>query len=134
MLYSLSGQWAHDRPPRSGESFRDYHVLGKTVITDPKIKQELIDALDKSMHELADQAACHIPHHGIRAVSGSRTIDVRICFGCQNISVFNGDRSFGSTISRSAAPLFNRILKQNRVPMPENSDVGPTKVPPADDE
>ena len=113
-LYSLSPNPGGDGP---GERFHRFPVLGKTVISDGQVKRKLIDALYKSIPEASGAASCHMPRHGIRAVKGSRTLDLTICFACENIYFYDYGRMSYSEMSASAKPVFNAVLVENHVPL-----------------
>lgn len=62
---------------------------------------------------------CFNPRHGIRAVSGGKTVDLLICFECRHVEVYeNGKLIMRRDPGTDAAKLyFDRVLTQARVPL-----------------
>jgi hypothetical protein len=91
--------------------FHEHRILGKTLITDPKIKRHLLDAMYESIgNSNGDMAACFNPRHGIHAVSKQKTVDLVICFECGQTEVYDEHGMHGTTNTSSPKPVFDRVL------------------------
>jgi hypothetical protein len=115
-LYSLE--------PRAAQGETDFHgwkVLGKTAVKEADVRKKLITALEKGAAESdGSRPDCFNPRHGIRVSRGGKTMDLVICFECQQVEVYAGDeRGKNFLISKSPRPVFNQVLKDARVPLPK---------------
>jgi len=103
---------------KSKGKFHDVEVLGKTVVTGNR-KAALLSAL---YHGIAyndhNNAACFNPRHAIHCVQGKQTIDVVICFQCENVDTYvNGQlASHDAIISKDSKGIFNQVLKEAGIP------------------
>jgi hypothetical protein len=116
-LYSL-------RPvqPRSfkGESFHGWPVLGKTTIKDPDTRKRLRAALARGANLISQGLPgpmCFNPRHGIRATHGDQTIDLLICFECEQVEA-HGAMDYYFHIMGSQQEPFDAVLKEAGVPLP----------------
>jgi hypothetical protein len=96
--------------------FHGYLILGQTRITTAKTRMDLLNALYADLGK-GDPAYCFNPRHGIRAVRGNKTIDLVICFECQQIEIYDERGKGGTLIAHSPQPVFDRILTQASVPL-----------------
>lgn len=105
-------------------TFHGYQVLGKTSVEDAATRLRLIDALKKGIAENDGRVAgCFNPRHRIRAVHGSKTVDVVVCFECFSAKIFvDGDHRSGFLTTASPQPDFDRVLHDATVP----TDAGPS--------
>ena len=63
-------------------------------------------------------AGCFNPRHGNRATRGTGVFDLVICFECFAISVYvDGERKSGFLTSDSPQPVFDRVLRDARIPL-----------------
>jgi hypothetical protein len=119
-LYSL------DPTPPKGKAEGDFHgwkVLGKTEVKKEALAK-LVAALEKGAAE-QDQnvaAGCFNPRHGIHVTLDGKTYDFVICFECVAVTLYK-DKEEKSTkgfgVSRSPAEVFNKVLKDANVKLPE---------------
>jgi hypothetical protein len=72
------------------------------------------------MAESKGGAKCFLPRHGIRVTADGKTIDLVICFECSWIYIYYGDKDGPHvTTSGGPQPAFDKVLKDNGVPLPK---------------
>jgi hypothetical protein len=119
-LYSLDPS----TPVGKGDAqFHGWKVLGKTEVRKETLAK-LVAALKKGADE-ADQnvsAGCFRPRHGIRVQLDGKSYDFVICFECVVVMLYK-DKEEKSTqgfhVTRTPAAVFNTILKDAKVKLPE---------------
>ena len=124
VLFSLNP--VPDFEHKSTNTFQNHIILGHIQIRRPATKASLVSALNKGIEDKgisngglpAPLPGCFNPRHGIRVRKGDETIEFLICFECAQIQVSsNKGQSWFFTTSKEPSPTFNRILKQNGVPL-----------------
>jgi hypothetical protein len=99
--------------------FHGWLVLGKTVLKDARTRKPVLDALDESVGWGA-MAKCFEPRHGIRASHGGKTVDLVICFACQQVYVYFDPRKEEHAtlrIRKGTQPVLDTILEGAGVPL-----------------
>ena len=121
VLYSLDpgGKGQKSDPDPTRESFHGHIVMGKTVVADPDTRKTLFAAFRRGVNDHDGSVAmCFNPHHGLRVKSGTRTVDLVICFQCSQVHVFDDGKPGESfLISTSPCETFNDILEAAKVPL-----------------
>jgi hypothetical protein len=112
VLYSLEPQRKNTLTVK--DSFRDYQVLGQVEVVDANLRSTLKSALIEGMNQNAIVAKCFNPRHGLRVSWGLKTIDLVICFECNSLEVYSPKQVSVLSVSNSAEPLFDRILRSAR--------------------
>jgi hypothetical protein len=119
-LYSLDPS----APVEKGDTeFHRWKVLGKTEVKKETLAK-LVAAFKKGAEE-ADQkvsAGCFRPRHGIRAQVEGKSYDFVICFECVAVMLYKGTEAKsvnGFAVSKTPAEVFNTILKDAKVKLPE---------------
>lgn len=110
-------------PDPTKETFHGHAVLGKTMIADTTVRRKLFTAFRRGVSDHDGSiAACFIPHHGLSIRSGTRTVDLVICFKCAQVQVFdNGKPTDTVLISTSPRETFNEVLRGAGVPLSEGA-------------
>jgi hypothetical protein len=111
-----------DRPQEQPKvAFHGWKVLGKTTVKDAETRRKLVTAFKKGVAENNGiVAACFNPRHGIRVTADGKTVDFVICFECDQVQAFVGDKKEpGFLITDSPQAVFDGVLKEARVPLPE---------------
>jgi hypothetical protein len=120
-LYSVDFRFLEnpERLPDTGEVVHGCLVLGKVEITDIEQRRQLLGALKSAIAQRGvDHYACFWPRHILRVEWDGRATDYVICSQCHNYKkVVDGQRATVSTISDSAAPLFNKLLEDAGIPI-----------------
>ena len=64
---------------------------------------------------------CFMPRHVVRVAKGGKTVDLVICFQCDNYRVYRVGRDAGSTgggrISSAGQPVLDKILRDAGIPL-----------------
>lgn len=104
---------------KSKGEFDGWTVLGKTLIPDAEGRRRLLAALEKGIKEHdGPVAACFNPRHGVRATHQGKAADLVICFECVQGQVYvAGKREGGFLTTRSPEPVFDRALRDAKVPL-----------------
>lgn len=100
--------------------FHGVVVLGKRELKkDEAIAASLKDALYASMEKGSKPSRCFIPHHGVRAVVGDKTLDLVICFTCHYMDIYLNGEKLGQRMVIDPAPFsaFDQALAEVQVPM-----------------
>jgi hypothetical protein len=113
-LYSLAPEVTQEL--KSGPDFEGYRIMGQTQVTNVRTRADLLVALYGGIGK-GEVEACFMPRHGIRAVRGNKTVDLVICFECEQIEIYSEHGPPGATINDSPRPVFDRVLRQARVPL-----------------
>jgi hypothetical protein len=119
-LYSL------DPSPLKGKAEGDFHgwkVLGKTEVKKETLAK-LVAAFEKGAAEQNQNVAagCFNPRHGIRVTLDGKTYDFVICFECAGVMLYKDKEeknTKGFQVSKSPAGVFNKVLKDANVKLPE---------------
>ncbi len=104
-------------PTKATKSFRGWSVLGQTRVDDKPTRARLIASLYKGISESQGVAGCFEPRHGIRAVKGSKSVDLVICLACAWMEVHVGNSETAVWTSGSPQVTFDAILTQAKVPL-----------------
>ena len=91
-------------------TFHGYRVLGRMQVTDPHQKQKLLRALDDGIARSQVVYSCFSPRHGIHAIAGNQSVDMVICFHCQQFELFSGQQEKVSGISAAPQRAFDEAL------------------------
>ena len=100
--------------------FHGFVVLGKAALKkDAEGVGALKDSLYAAIEKSGKAARCFIPHHGIRAVSGEKTLDLVICFTCSYMDIYVGGERLGErlVIAKDPFPAFDKALETAQVPL-----------------
>lgn len=124
-LYSIDPtEIAAGKEPEPGELFHRHLVLGKIDIADAAARRQIVSSVKSGVARGNPfvAKACFWPRHGIRAVSGGRTVDLLICFQCDSVAVYRGETVASDPISDSPKPLLNEYLTSAGVPLAPEDD------------
>ncbi|HZJ16847.1 MAG TPA: hypothetical protein VFD27_17465 [Chthoniobacteraceae bacterium] len=115
-LYSIDPS---EGPARSGDTpvFRDYPILGQTVLTGPSDRVLVADSLRRAARGAWDRAACFNPRHGIRATNSSGTYDILLCFECIQAVVYFPDGHEESIPIHGPSTTLNELLAAANIPL-----------------
>jgi hypothetical protein len=109
------------RAVRNGEPpFQGIVVLGKrTLKKDDEAATKLKAALYTAIEKSGKPARCFIPHHGIRAVVGDKTLDMVICFTCHYLDIYVNGEKLGPRLVIDPGPFtaFDQALTEAQVPL-----------------
>jgi len=73
------------------KEFYGYEILSEARIEPKEQRKEVAAFLGRTLHwnELR-KAFCFNPRHGLRAISGKKSLDFLICFECNRVRIFDG--------------------------------------------
>src|SRR5689334_24990229 len=92
-LFRLNPERLPEGDKGGRKEFHGYEVLSERRVEAKGQRQEAAAFLGKALHwNPARRASCFNPRHGLRAVSGKRTLDFVICFECLGVAVFEGGK------------------------------------------
>lgn len=104
----------------SVELFRKYRRLGSTKVTDNKIREDLVVALERAASEMATPYMCFKPRHAIRVKYREATYDVVICFECEQAYAKKGEEMLVEfLVSPRHQDSFDKVLFGAGVPLAE---------------
>ncbi len=88
--------WGSKQSPAEGKDgkpvFHEYPILTKGAAETAEARKEIASFLGKTLHwNWTRIALCFNPRHGVRVVTGKRTLDFLICFECYRVRVFEGE-------------------------------------------
>jgi hypothetical protein len=90
-LFRLNPKGLPEGNTEGKKEFRGYEILSELRVEAKEQRKEATDFLGNALHwnELR-KALCFNPRHGLRVVSGKRTLDFLICFECNRVQIFEG--------------------------------------------
>ena len=98
--------------------FYKHQILGKSTVTDAKLKNDLIASLQSGISNSRGIGyMCFNPRHGIRAERGTNRIDVVICFECAEVQVVFGPTNQSFLTTKVPSKIFNHALEKLRLPV-----------------
>ena len=126
VLFSIESVPDFER--KSTNTFQNHVILGQLEVKSVATREKLIAALDKGIGEESASVPpdvtinlpdCFNPRHGIRARKGDETVELLICFECNQIYVtsHSATNQLFMTTGKPAA-TFNKVLKDAGVPLP----------------
>lgn len=117
-------------PKEQSGTFHEYEIIGSLEIKDVQQRQQAVDAYYQSMRDSDGMVAkCFYPRHGFRAVRGSASLDVLICFQCMQSEVYRSGQTTRSKtfpITKDSKNILTRMLKDAKIRV-EPSDDEPKK-------
>ena len=107
-----------DQESDKRQRFHRYAILGQTEIKDPRLKKELLSALYQGMDSEGGLfPSCFNPRHGIKAIEGTNSVDLLICFECTQIVEYAGTDQTWWVKSERCEKLFSQTLQKAGVPL-----------------
>lgn len=89
-LYSLDPEAIQPSDPSAG--FHGFRVLGKTIVSDPSLRNRLSISLRQGLDSWRHTyGSCFMPRHGLRALLSERNYDLVICFACREVRYYSPD-------------------------------------------
>ena len=110
-------------PTGPGERLHGWRVLGKTTVSDDPTRRVITRAFKKAL-DRGTPNKCFYPRHAIRITDGDTTIDLVICFGCENFSVCRNEKwddGPSRVISRELQPTLDEALTRAGIPLAKKS-------------
>ncbi len=98
--------------PEHGASntFHDYPIIGRTEITQLKMRRDIVAYLYHGVETYRWASACFKPRHAIRASQGKKTVDLLICFDCSGIQLWYGDKEGNGHTSKMPQSFYDETL------------------------
>jgi hypothetical protein len=99
------------------DTFHGYKTLGKTAVPE-KTGKAFVEAIQSGMGGQIDPASCFNPRHGLRATVNGKSVDLVICFQCQQFDVLVGGAEKGQRllIHNTPAKVLDAVLKEAGIP------------------
>jgi hypothetical protein len=119
VLYSLDPA-AEEQKGEQAQRHFGWKVLGKTTLKrSDEAGLDLLRALDRAIGK-GRGAKCFDPRHAIHAEYDGKKLDLVICFACNWVYVYldqKDDEPPQVLIDASAEPVFDRILRDAKIPL-----------------
>jgi len=104
--------------PALTDTFQTCILRGKATINEVSERKVLLNSLYKGIQESADPAICFEPGYALRATSNSETVELLICFECNQIEITFAGRTQMIDTSDSPLETFNTALRRANAPLP----------------
>lgn len=111
----------HESVP-TGRQGRRWRILGESKISEEKT-DEVLHALKAGIVLYDEDAipACFNPRHAIRIRSSGETIEIVICFECDQIEIFKHGKEIGGHMTADAPrAYFEQLVRDSGLPSPQN--------------
>jgi hypothetical protein len=97
--------------------FQGYRVLGQVPITNPVQRRQITDTVKRVIqdYESGSYKCVFSPRHGIRITRGLQTYDFLICFECQAIKVYSGEREVLDRDIKGEPGVLSTFLRAARI-------------------
>jgi hypothetical protein len=113
-------------PQPTSEKLYEYPVYGSVQVTGAaksEVIAQVFRGLVRAKEESTGSAECFDPRHAIRATHQGRTVDLLICFSCNNYEVHvDGERRKDGVTENDARDVLNKLLKDAKVPLSPGSE------------
>jgi hypothetical protein len=106
---------------KEAEDFHGFRVLGTATVADKGLRRKLAGAIASAVAEstVYDVGFNYGPRYGLRATSGGKTVEMVICFNCQQVAVYVGGKlTKECATKRTPLKLLDRILSDAAIPVP----------------
>ena len=132
VLFSLDP--TPDFEHKSKNTFKRYPVIGQTRIKASSTRRRLTEELDNAIRAgdgltisngvvflSGPFASCFNPRHGIRAKRSSETVELLICFECEQVQIDSSKKAERVLkLTRKPSRAFNAVLTSAGVALPKN--------------
>ena len=103
------------------EGFHGWKVLGKVSIKDAQSQKSVLATIEDGIakHD-GSVALCFNPRHGLHVTQEGKTVDLILCFECNQIQIFlDGERLPDILVGRKPQTLLDGLLKEGKIPLAE---------------
>lgn len=112
--------------PSATKLFHNNEILGRTKLGKEQRRKVLTAMSEATKKAGLGGAGCFIPRHGLRATHKGITVGLVICFECGKIDLYYGESDqYHTLVSNTPAKLFNEILSEAKIPLPDQPDESP---------
>lgn len=120
-LFSIDGTETWKQPTAEPPLY-GCPVLGRVEIGDPARRREIMAAVrDGIRNAPTEPKACFFPRHMLRVGKDGKTVDVVICFQCDNYRLYRVGTDAGliggGQISSAGQPALDKILTDAGIPL-----------------
>ena len=121
-LISIDPGWS-DPPepyPAGTITLHGYPVIGRMKITEDAVREKLLAELQQAAVNSGSAAACFAPRHMLRVEHDGQTVDLLICFPCNNASGYiDGKRQklFQIAPDPKLQESLNQLLAAQKIPL-----------------
>jgi len=89
-------------------------------VTDEKVREELVSALERAATDPTIASKCFEPRHAIRVNHEGATYDLAISFECEKVRAYKGkDLISEFLVGNRHQPPFDKVLTEARVKLAE---------------
>ncbi len=113
-LYSLDPYPTDTHQPKKpGSEFHGYRILGRSTLSSDE-RARLIQATRDALDSGNGQAAlCFNPHHGLTISAQGDSVDLVICFECQQMKLTHGGTEDTLLIGQEGEAEFDDALRRH---------------------
>jgi hypothetical protein len=101
------------------QTFHGYPVLRQVELDEEESLTKVVEVLRKGIYGKSNPKRCWVPHHGIRTVAGSKSVDLVMCFVCEVMQYFVSPRSkkfVWGQVGKLPKKVLNGILRKTGIP------------------
>jgi hypothetical protein len=113
----------------ASNTFHGFAILGSVRLADECTKTRLIADLVEGLLEPVTAASCFIPRHGVRASRQGRTVELVICFECNQARVYVERHQDWTTIGRKPKDVIIETLSEAGIPVSPDPSTPNIQVP-----
>jgi hypothetical protein len=104
------------RTHEGNNRFHGYLIRGRNELHDANARKQLLNALYNSLGHGVPGIMCFNPRHAIHAVLDGHTVDLLICFECQQVEGFVDGHRTDALVGFGAKTEFERIFREAGLP------------------
>ena len=111
-IISLDPYRTHEGKDR----FHGYVIRGRAELRDPDMRKRLLSALYSSLGHGMPGILCFDPRHAIHAVRNGHSVDLLVCFQCEQVEGFVDDKRTDALVGPGAERAFETIFQATGLP------------------
>lgn len=123
-LYSIQPDRLPEADLRTMPNFHGYPIIGQTRVRATPQRKDLLTAVRVGLGKRSALGG-FVPKYGLRALCGKKNVDLLIAFECEQMQIYDDRGMHQITVEASSQEVFNRILAEMDVPLPEKTPSTP---------
>lgn len=98
--------------PEGAELLHGNRVIAKAAVTDAAEREAIVSIVEGGLDPSVPPALCFVPRHAVRAKRAGKTIELVICYQCNQVKVFvdglDGETLTTSNVQKDLDAAFQR--------------------------